>query len=169
MIRRLFPQPDPFVHDVMALVASDRREGRRPWVMVNMITSIDGATASSGSASGLTGPDDQALFHAFRAVADVVLVGAATVRAEGYGPVALPEEVRRRRLQSGRTAVPRLAVLSRRLDLDPDARFFRSGAAVMFWVGWWSTSHRWWRPWRTPMSFCAREGPLSMVSWLLRI
>ncbi len=91
--------------------------------MVNMVTSLDGATAVEGGASGLTDPDDQALFHAFRAVADVVMVGAATVRTEGYGPLLLPEEVRRRRVGWGLQPLPRLVVLSRRLDIDPDSRF----------------------------------------------
>lgn len=91
-----------------------------------MVASLDGATAVAGGATGLSDHDDQALFRAFRAVADVVLVGAGTVRAESYGPVVLPDEVRRSRIESGRPAVPRLAVLSRRLDLHPDARFLDS-------------------------------------------
>ena len=60
----------------------------RPWVLVNMVASIDGATAVDGRSGGLGGPGDKAVFHALRAVADVILVGAGTVRAEHYGPAA---------------------------------------------------------------------------------
>lgn len=105
------------------MVASHRRQGRRPWVMVNMVTSLDGATTVEGRSGELGDPDDQALFRAFRAVADVIMVGAATVRTEGYGPVLLSDEVRRRRVEWGLEALPRLAVVSGRLDIDPDSRF----------------------------------------------
>ena len=61
--------------------------------MLNMVTSIDGATAVGGGASGLNDPDDRALFLALRALADVVLVGAQTVRSENLGPVRMTDEM----------------------------------------------------------------------------
>jgi RibD domain-containing protein len=51
----------------------------RPTVRLNMIASIDGATAVGGLSGGLGGPADQALFAVLRAQADVVLVAAGTV------------------------------------------------------------------------------------------
>lgn len=60
----------------------------RPWVMVNMIASIDGATAVEGRSGGLGGPGDRAVFASLRRAADAVLVGASTVRAEHYHPPA---------------------------------------------------------------------------------
>jgi riboflavin biosynthesis pyrimidine reductase len=100
----------------------------RPWVIVDMIASIDGATAVAGRSGGLGGPADKAVFRALRAVPDVVLVGAATARIENYGPVRLDEEVRARRLSRGQAEVPRLALVSGRLDLDPDAAMFTEAA-----------------------------------------
>jgi riboflavin biosynthesis pyrimidine reductase len=58
-------------------------------VRVNMIMSLDGAAAFGGVAGPLSDATDQGLLLALRAYADVVLVGAGTVRAEGYGPVRL--------------------------------------------------------------------------------
>jgi riboflavin biosynthesis pyrimidine reductase len=58
-------------------------------VRVNMIMSLDGAAAFGGRAGPLSDHNDQNLLLALRGYADVVLVGAGTVRAEGYGPVKL--------------------------------------------------------------------------------
>ncbi|MBB3600893.1 riboflavin biosynthesis pyrimidine reductase [Mycolicibacterium sp. BK556] len=58
-------------------------------VRVNMIMSLDGAAAFAGRAGPLSDTNDQNLLLALRGYADVVLVGAGTVRAEGYGPVRL--------------------------------------------------------------------------------
>lgn len=125
MIRPLYPVAgDPLVDLAAFLFQDERIPPGRPWVMVNMVNSIDGATAVDGGATGLTGADDQALFHAFRAVGDVILVGASTVRAEGYGPVVLDAANRLARDRAGRSDGPRLAVISRSLDLDPEARLF---------------------------------------------
>jgi riboflavin biosynthesis pyrimidine reductase len=86
-VRQLLPVVEDDV-DPGALVASESRpapEGR-PWVLVNMIATVDGATAIDGRSGALGGPADQAMFAAVRSIADVILVGAATVRVERYGP-----------------------------------------------------------------------------------
>ncbi len=51
-----------------------------------MIAGADGATAVEGRSGGLSSPTDTAMLLALRRRAGIVLVGAATVRAEGYGP-----------------------------------------------------------------------------------
>ena len=55
-----------------------------PAIAVNMVASVDGATTLDGRVGRLTGPSDQALLRRLREESDAVLVGAATVRAEGY-------------------------------------------------------------------------------------
>ena len=92
--------------------------------MVNMVTSLDGATAVGGTSSALGDDDDRRLFHALRASCDVVLVGAGTVRAEVYHPIHLEPEVVERRLSLGLRGVPRLAIVSQSLWLDPSAPVF---------------------------------------------
>lgn len=104
--------------------AEDRRTDQPPWVMFNMVTSVDGATAVGGGSTALNDEDDKAMFSALRAVPDVILVGAETVRSENYGPVTLDEARRARREQQGREPVPRLAIATRSLSLQPDMRVF---------------------------------------------
>ncbi|HSJ36433.1 MAG TPA: dihydrofolate reductase family protein [Acidimicrobiia bacterium] len=110
------------VDDLVDLALTEHRGG--PRLMLNMVASLDGATALRGGTTALADQDDQALFHALRAACDVVLVGAETVRAEDYGPVRLDDDTRAARRAVGLEPVPALAIVSRRLDLDRQARVF---------------------------------------------
>ncbi len=94
-----------------------RPHPHRPWVTLGMISSLDGAVAVDGGSSALGGPPDLAAFRALRAVCDVVLVGAGTVRAEGYHRMGLPEDLVGWRRQRGLADLPRLVIVSRSLDL----------------------------------------------------
>ena len=96
----------------------------RPWVATNMIASADGGTAVDGLSGALGGPGDKAMFAALRSVADAILVGASTVRDERYRPPRRPDDVRNRRRAEGRTPDPRLVVVTRSLDLDPELPLF---------------------------------------------
>lgn len=96
----------------------DRRRPDRPWVMANMVAGVDGSVAIDGRVRELSSPSDRQLFLDLRSVADVVLVGAETARRERYGPVRLDRERREAREADGRSALPRLAVVSRSLSLD---------------------------------------------------
>jgi riboflavin biosynthesis pyrimidine reductase len=89
-----------------------------------MVLSADGAAAHDGSSLPLSTPADKVVFRTLRAVADVVLVGAGTARAEDYGPIPVPEAARAWRGERGRPPRPPLAVVSRALDLDPGQRCF---------------------------------------------
>jgi riboflavin-specific deaminase-like protein len=90
----------------------------------NFAVSIDGMVTVGGRSSPLSGPADRAAFMAMRAVADVILVGAGTVRAEDYGPVRLEEAASERRLARHQAPLPALAIVSNRADLAPTARVF---------------------------------------------
>jgi len=96
----------------------------RPWVAVNMVASVDGAVTVEGRSGGLSGPGDKAIFFALRSIADVVLVGAGTVRAEDYGPPRTSPADQAAREARGQAPFPTIAVVSGRLDLDPAARLF---------------------------------------------
>jgi riboflavin biosynthesis pyrimidine reductase len=98
--------------------------GDRPWVLGNMVAGLDGSAAVHGRVGTLSSETDQHLFRLLRSLADIVLVGAATVRQERYGPARLPEAVRAERVAAGRLPVPRIAVVTRSLDLDLDGRLF---------------------------------------------
>jgi riboflavin biosynthesis pyrimidine reductase len=90
----------------------------RPWVRANMVSSADGGAWLNGRAGGLSGRADRMVFSVLRSLADVILVGAGTARAEKYAPVRATEAVSR--LREGRPATPPIAVVSRALDLDLD-------------------------------------------------
>jgi flavin reductase (DIM6/NTAB) family NADH-FMN oxidoreductase RutF/riboflavin biosynthesis pyrimidine reductase len=54
----------------------------------------------------------------------VILVGAQTVRAEGYGPPKMPEERQAERVARGQQPVPRIAIVTSSFDLDWSSRLF---------------------------------------------
>jgi riboflavin biosynthesis pyrimidine reductase len=89
----------------------------RPWVRANMVASVDGAASLAGRSGGLSGAADRQLFSVLRSLADVILVGAATAQAEKYR--AVTQEEAWPELRAGRTPTPPIAVITRRLDLDP--------------------------------------------------
>jgi len=123
MIRNLNRSDE--VESLLDVVMSEQRQvDDRPWVMLNMISTLDGATAIDGRSSSIGGPDDSKMFKAIRAVPDVILVGAGTVTAEDYRPVVLDEERRSARSDKGMSEAPTLAIVSGRLSIDPDARVF---------------------------------------------
>ncbi len=124
-VRQLLPSPADEVDPGRAHAEARRpAPADRPWLLVNMVASIDGATAVDGVSGGLGGPADKAVFSAIRAVADVILVAAGTARAEDYGPPRTSEARRAERVARGQTPYPRLALVTRSLDLDPASPMF---------------------------------------------
>ncbi len=130
-MHELWPSPGAETDPAVAYAADPRPapEGR-PWVVANMISSVDGAaTLATGTSGGLGGPADKAVFAAIRAVADLILVGAGTVVAEDYGPARLSPALREARASRGQASVPRIAVVSASLRIDPGQRLFRDAPA----------------------------------------
>ena len=95
-----------------------------PWLRANMVSSVDGAAHLGGVTSGLSSEADRHLFALLRTLADVIVVGAATVRTERYAPVRRHELWPD--LRAGRTPTPPIAVITARLDLDPASRLIAS-------------------------------------------
>ena len=89
-----------------------------PWVRANMITSVDGAAALNGRSGGLSAGADRLVFSVLRSLADVILVGAGTARAEKYR-LAHQGQIWAA-LREGRPPTPPIAVVTRELDLDLD-------------------------------------------------
>jgi riboflavin biosynthesis pyrimidine reductase len=98
--------------------------GGRPWVMGNVVASADGATAVAGESRDLSGPADRAVFHALRAIVDAIMAGAATVRADRYGPMRARPGVSDIRIARGQQPVAPIVVVSRSLTLDWDGPLF---------------------------------------------
>jgi riboflavin biosynthesis pyrimidine reductase len=95
-----------------------------PWLRVNFVSSIDGAGTRNGLTAGLGTPADKRVFDVLRRLCDVVLVGAGTVRAEGYGPMRLDEPAVRWRREHGLADQPAFGIVSAGLELDPADRIF---------------------------------------------
>lgn len=87
-----------------------------PLVRVNFVASTDGAVTVDGRSGGLGSAADRRVFGTLRELADVVLVGAGTVRAENYGGARRPTR--------GTTTPPPIAVVTGSAQLDPAARLF---------------------------------------------
>lgn len=129
-MRQLVPAL-PHSGDVTALeaLADPPVAAGRPAVRICMVQSLDGVIAVDGRAGPLGSDADRAFYLACRALADIVLVGAQTMRVEGYGPARLTPHLVNARLGLGKPPVPRIAVVTRSLQLDLTTPFFRDARA----------------------------------------
>ena len=96
----------------------------RPGIRVNFIQSLDGSATVADLSGALGSPADKAVFDVLRAVCDVVLVGAGTARAEGYGALTVGDTFVSWRRAAGLSDHPAMALVSGRLDLDPADELF---------------------------------------------
>jgi riboflavin biosynthesis pyrimidine reductase len=94
------------------------------WVRGNMIASLDGGAADDGKSGGLGGAGDRAIFVQMREAADVILVGATTVRVENYAGAQLSIAARQARQRRGQAEVPPIAIITRSGAIDPTALVF---------------------------------------------
>ena len=117
-MRRLLP--DPVDHVSVAEVYGVRRPrpAGRPWVGVCMVSGLDGSTVVDDTSRALSSPTDTAVLLGLRQIADLIVVGASTVRIEGYGPPS--------------KAGQRIGVVSSAgAGLDFDMPLFASGAGFV--------------------------------------
>ena len=121
-VTRLWPDPAPLDDDGLFEAYKLTRE--TPLLRVNFVSSLDGAVESEGYSRGLSNPADKRVFSLLRAHADAVMVGAGTLRHEGYGPVRTSTDHLARRNAAGLAEHPTLIVVSAALDLDPESRAF---------------------------------------------
>jgi len=96
----------------------------RPVFRFNFVASADGAVAWNGRSGELGDDADRRLFALLRSTAQVILVGAGTVRSEGYAGDLVSAQTRSWRTEQGLAAHPGVAVVSAALDLDPGSAFF---------------------------------------------
>jgi riboflavin-specific deaminase-like protein len=118
----LHPECLPVTVDALLgdLRLADQAHAERPYVVLNMVASIDGRTTLGGHVGALTGPVDQQFVYKLRTQADALLVGAGTVRNERYGAL----------IPAGLGAQPLVVIVTGRVDLprdlpllsEPDAR-----------------------------------------------
>ena len=92
----------------------------RPYLGINMVSSLDGKATLDWRTKGLSTEIDRRLFHHLRTQADAVMVGAGTVREERYGRMTKNDELRDKRVAEGRAPEALAVVVSGRLDLPAD-------------------------------------------------
>jgi len=117
-MQRLFPRPTATVTvaDAYGTTRPAPASGR-PWLALCMVASIDGSTVLDGESRGLSSDTDREVLLALRRSADLILVGAGTVRAEGYGVPRKPGQ--------------RIGVVSHSGNVDPKLDLFASGAGFL--------------------------------------
>lgn len=116
-MRRLLPEWADPITPLDAYTAPRPRPAGRPWVGVCMVAGLDGSTVVDDNSRALSSPADTQVLVTLRRLADVIIVGAGTVRAEGYGPPSKPGQ--------------RVGVVSRSGDLDLTTPLFTSGAGFL--------------------------------------
>jgi riboflavin biosynthesis pyrimidine reductase len=87
-------------------------------VRANMVLTPDGGGAFHGRTKAITDAADQMLLGYLRSRADAVMVGAATIAAEHYGPVTLDAAARAQREAAGHAPTPPLVVVTARANLS---------------------------------------------------
>ncbi len=92
----------------------------RPYLLLNMVSTLDGRATITGRSGPISGHADRELFHGLRSVVDAVMAGAGTVRVERYGPI-VPDPARQRlRSQRGMHEQPLACIVSESLTFDPE-------------------------------------------------
>jgi 5-amino-6-(5-phosphoribosylamino)uracil reductase len=99
---------------------------REPWLRANMVSTLDGAAQHDGRSQPISSATDMRIFGALRGLADVVIVGAETVRQEGYRPARAREAFAAMREAAGQGPAPAIAVVTASLDLDFSLPLFTS-------------------------------------------
>lgn len=128
-MRGLLPTKVESVDPVRAYEVVSRPTHQRPFVRCNMISTLDGAITINGRSGMIGGSADRRVSQVLRSLTDVILVGAGTLRAEGYGPASLDEDFRRERRARGQDPVPPIAVVTSSGNLDWSAPFFTEAEA----------------------------------------
>ena len=130
-LQRLYPRPGEVdaAEAVAHLDLGSRAPAERPYVVLNMVATLDGKAVVEGTTRSLGGDADHELFHALRTQVDAILAGAGTVRMERYGRVLRSEALTARRVEAGLDPNPPLVIVSGRLDLPADLPVFQDPEA----------------------------------------
>jgi riboflavin-specific deaminase-like protein len=123
-VQLIYPDRRPTSPEELAsgLRLADLAPVGRPYLGLNMVSSLDGKATIEWRTKGLSTELDRRLFHHLRTQADAVMVGAGTVRAERYGPMTKSLELREKRVAEGLAPDPLAVIVSARLDLPADLK-----------------------------------------------
>ena len=121
-LRTLFPASGASTPEelVSGLGLGERAPAERPYLVLNMVASLDGKAVLEGRTRGLSSDTDRAIFHQLRTQVDAVMVGAGTLRTERYGRMVKSAELRAKRERDGLAPDPLAVIVSGSLALPPD-------------------------------------------------
>ncbi len=129
-MRRLLPTPgETTVEEQLAAYEPFANPpADRPFVAVNMISTLDGRASIQGRSKELGSDIDSEMLLKLRRRFDAVMIGGGTMRAERYGRIVRDPEARAARERSGLESDPLAVIVSGTLDLPFDAPLFTEGA-----------------------------------------
>ena len=133
-LNRLYPRAGETSAEELVgqLDLAARAPADRPYVVVNMVSTLDGRAALEGNTRGLGGDRDRELFHLLRTAGDALLVGAGTARVERYAEAVKNDELRAVRERNGLDPVQPTVIVSARLVLPSDLPLLQTpGAPVI--------------------------------------
>lgn len=121
-MRLLFPQARDTTPAELAsgLRLGEKAPQGRPYLVLNMVSTLDGKAVIDWRTEGLSSDLDREQFHHLRTQADAVMVGAGTAREERYGAMTKTDELRAKREAEHLAADPLAVVVSGTLNLPPD-------------------------------------------------
>jgi 5-amino-6-(5-phosphoribosylamino)uracil reductase len=121
-VQLIHPERRPVTPEELAtgLRLSELAPRDRPYLGINMVSSLDGKATLDWRTQGLSSDVDRRVFHLLRTQADAVMVGAGTARTERYGRITKSDELRQIRANEGLVPDALAVVVSARLDLPPD-------------------------------------------------
>jgi riboflavin-specific deaminase-like protein len=104
----------------------ERAPDGRPFLYLNFVASADGRASLEGGTAGLGSEADTRMLTELRAVAEAVLVGTGTIRAEGYGRLVRDPGRVARREAAGMAPTPTAVLISRSFDIPWGAQLFEA-------------------------------------------
>jgi 2,5-diamino-6-(ribosylamino)-4(3H)-pyrimidinone 5'-phosphate reductase len=121
-LRRIHPDPAAVTAEQVttSLRLSELAPPDRPYLVLNMVETLDGRIAIDGRSGSIGNQADREIFHGLRTQGDAVMAGAGTVRTERYGRMIKNDELRERRVREGLSPDALAVVVSGRLNLPVD-------------------------------------------------
>ncbi|ADU48414.1 dihydrofolate reductase family protein [Intrasporangium calvum] len=124
----LTPAADLDLADLAAVYAAPSD----PWLRCNMVTTVDGgATGPDGRSGSINTAADHIVFELLRGLSHAVIVGAGTIRAEGYTGLTVSPDVLPLRRDLGIDEPLPLIAVSRSGRLPESAQGAAGGPALL--------------------------------------
>lgn len=116
------PRPRlPDESDLVALYDSEPPDPPTVRVQANMVSTVDGAVTGDDGLSGtISSPADKRIFSVLRSLADAIVVGAGTARAERYTRLSAKSAHTAQRRERGQGDIPALVLVTASGDVDLD-------------------------------------------------